>query len=57
MNYNGINFNAEYWKTKTEVEFIAHEKHHGLSEKQLREAFSIMNPKKPVKDDNKRTPQ
>ena len=46
MNYQGINFNADHWKTKTEAEFIAHENHHGLSEAQLKEAFSIINPVK-----------
>lgn len=42
MNYAGINFNKEYYKSKTEAEFIAHESHHGLSEKQLKEAYSFM---------------
>lgn len=50
MNFEGINFNGEYWKGKTEAEFVAHERHHGLSEKQLKEAFALMNPKSKKKD-------
>lgn len=46
MNYNGIKFNDAWVKTKTEAEFIAHESHHGLSEKQLKEAYGLMVPKK-----------
>lgn len=46
MNFNGVNFNESWVKTKTEAEFIAHESHHGLSEKQLKEAYKLMNPKK-----------
>ena len=46
MVYKGIGFNEGHWKTKTEAEFIEHEGHHGLSVKQLKEAFSIMNPVK-----------
>lgn len=46
MTFEGIGFNENYWKGKTEAEFIAHESHHGLSEKQLKEAFALINPKK-----------
>lgn len=51
MVFNGVNFNAAYWKTKKEAEFIKHESHHGLSETQLKEAFKLMVPeaKQPVK--------
>lgn len=51
MVFNGVNFNAAYWKTKTEAEFIKHESHHCLSETQLKEAFKLMVPeaKQPVK--------
>lgn len=45
MIFDGVNFNELFWKGKTEAEFISHESHCGLSEKQLKEAFSIMNPK------------
>lgn len=44
MVFNGINFNTEYWKTKTEAEFIKHESHNGLSETQLKEAYKLMVP-------------
>lgn len=43
MVYNNINF---YPTDKTEAEFIEHEKHHGLTEKQLKEAYALLNPKK-----------
>jgi hypothetical protein len=42
MNYAGVNFNTAHYKSKTEAEFIAHESHHGLTEKQLKEAYSLM---------------
>ena len=45
MKYNGISFDSEFWKGKTEAEFIAHEKHHGLSEAELKEAFVLINTK------------
>lgn len=35
-----VNFNAEHFKGWTEEEFIAHEKHHGLTTAQLKEAFA-----------------
>jgi len=44
MVFNGVNFNTEYWKTKTEAEFVKHESHHGLSETQLKEAYKLMVP-------------
>jgi peptide deformylase len=48
---NGIraNFYEESVKAMSEAEFIAHEKHHGFSEKQLREAYALINPKKTSK--------
>ena len=55
MTYNGIHFYQEHWKTKTEAEFIAHEKHSGLTEKQLKEAFYLMFPDKRSKKENKKT--
>ena len=42
MNYAGVNFNELHYKDKTEAEFIAHESHHGLGEKQLKEAYFFM---------------
>lgn len=45
MNYNGISFNENWAKTKTVEEFIAHESHHGLTDKQLKEAYYLMCPK------------
>lgn len=45
MIFEKVNFNEDFWKGKTEAEFIAHERHHSLSEKQLKEAFALLNPK------------
>lgn len=42
MVYNGINFTEAYWKNKTLHDFLKHEKHHGLTEEQLKEAFELM---------------
>ena len=42
MVFNEISFNQDYWKTKTEAEFIEQEKHHGLSVEQMKEAFALM---------------
>lgn len=44
MIFEGINFNSVHWKGKSEASFIAHESHHGLGEKKLKEAYSMMNP-------------
>ncbi len=46
MNYNGIGFNENWVKSVSEKEFVEHEAHHGLTEKQLKEAYKLMNPKK-----------
>lgn len=46
MVFEGIKFNDEWVKTKSEAEFIAHESHHGLSEKQLKEVYRLIVPKK-----------
>ena len=53
MVYNNINFYEEVNKGKTEAEFIEHEKHHGLTEKQLKEAWALLNPKKKEKEVSK----
>jgi hypothetical protein len=44
MKIDNIDFNESFWKGKSKAEFIAHESHHGLSEKQLEEAFDLLNP-------------
>lgn len=44
MNFQGVSFNEKYWKTRSEAQFVAHEKHHGLSDAQLKEAYSLINP-------------
>jgi hypothetical protein len=46
MKYDNIDFNEKHWKGKSRTEFIAHERHHSLSEKQLNEVFDLINPKK-----------
>ena len=48
MVFNQISFNEDYWKGKTEEEFIAHESHWGLTKSQLKEAYSLLNKKKVV---------
>lgn len=44
MNFNGVNFNADFWVGKSLAAFKKHEAHHGLIEDQLEEAFFIINP-------------
>jgi hypothetical protein len=46
MIYESVNFYPDSAKGKTEAEFVEHEAHHGLSPKQLREAYRLLNPKK-----------
>lgn len=41
VTFEGITFNAEWAATKTVQEFVAHEKHHGLTDAQLKEAHSL----------------
>ena len=45
MKFEHVDFNDNFWKGKSKASFIAHESHHGLSEKQLEEAFNLLNPK------------
>jgi len=52
MIYNGINF-YDCNKEKTEAQFVKEQKHTGLTEDQLKEAYGLLNPKKKAKDDNK----
>ena len=51
MVFENISFNEEFWKTKSEAEFIAGESHHGLSKDQLRETYAIINPQPVVEKD------
>lgn len=53
MKFEHVSFNAEHWKNKSEAEFVAHESHHGLGEKQLKEAFALLNPKAAIKKEEK----
>lgn len=39
--YNNIAFNAVWANSKTEAEFVAHEKHHEITEDQLREVHKL----------------
>ena len=48
MTFNRISFNEKFWADKTESEFVKHEAHHGLTDEQLKEAFALMQPAKPV---------
>jgi hypothetical protein len=43
VKYNQwIDFNGEWASTKTVEAFIAHEKHHGLSERELRDIHALI---------------
>ena len=41
IHFEGINFYAGAFE-KSEADFIAHEIHHGLSEKQLKEVYVLL---------------
>jgi hypothetical protein len=41
VTYESITFNASWAASKTEKEFIDHEKHHGLTDAQLKEAHKL----------------
>jgi hypothetical protein len=42
INYNNKYYpNADWAATKTEAEFVAHEKESGLSEAELKEAYAL----------------
>jgi len=41
VTYEGVTFNADWAATKTPEEFVAHEGHHGLDNKQLKEAHKL----------------
>jgi DNA-binding transcriptional regulator YhcF (GntR family) len=48
---NAIHFNSEWVASKTLQEFIEHESHHGLSEKQLKDVYKkCVKAHKPAKD-------
>lgn len=57
MVYNGIWFNDESAKKKSQAEFVEHEKHHDLTEDQLKEAWSLMNGKKKVVNKQEQKPE
>jgi hypothetical protein len=42
VKYNHIDFNGEWASTKTVEAFIDHEKHHGLTEQELREIHALI---------------
>ncbi len=44
LKFDGVGFNAEFYKGKKEADFLSREKHTGLSEAQLKEAFKLINP-------------
>lgn len=50
MVFQGINFNDAHWQGKTLADFIKHEKHHGLSDAQMKEAFELMVKPEPKKE-------
>lgn len=39
VKYKHVAFNAEWVKTKSFEEFYEHEKHHGLSKEEMKEAY------------------
>jgi hypothetical protein len=41
MKFEGISFNSKWAASKTEAEFLEHEKHHDLTEAQLKKAYSL----------------
>lgn len=41
VTYEGVGFNADWAATKTEKEFVEHEKHQELSPAQLKEAYKL----------------
>lgn len=43
LTFNGVSFNAEFYKGKSEAQFIKEQKH-TLSEAELKEAFKLINP-------------
>ena len=58
MTYEGISFNEKHWSGKSLASFIAHEKHHGLSEVKMKEVWEAMQPKKSANVNNsKPTPK
>lgn len=45
MTFEGVTFVDSWVKSKSEEDFIKESSHHGLSEKQLKEAYRIICPK------------
>lgn len=52
MVFEKINFNEKHWKGKSFEAFAKHEKHHGLSDEKMREAYGLINP--PAKVEKKK---
>lgn len=42
FTYEGISFNKEWAAGISEAEFVKHEKHHGLTATQLKEAYKLI---------------
>ncbi len=41
VKFNSVAFNADWVKTKTLKEFSEHEKHHGFTPEQYKEAYEL----------------
>jgi hypothetical protein len=41
VTFEGITFNADWAASVAEKDFVEHEKHHGLSDTQLKEAHKL----------------
>ena len=54
VTYEGVTFNADWAAAKAEKEFVEHEKHHGLTDAQLKEAHKLC--KEAVKPADKPAP-
>lgn len=53
VKYEGVAFNKEWVASKTFKQFCDHEKHHGLSEDQMREVYNICKAKPVKKEEEK----
>ena len=56
MTFENVTFNVNFWKGKSETEFLKHEAHHGLTKEQLKEAYQIINPLKMKSGGSKKPP-
>lgn len=41
MKYEGVNFNSEWVAQQSFKDFAEHEKHHGLTDKQMKEVHKL----------------